>query len=41
MLLCRILVLSACEIGFALRIVVKISRFSRVEKISNLKCEAF
>lgn len=38
---CSILVLGACEVGTALRIIVKVSRFSGLEKIRKLRCEGF
>ncbi len=39
--LCRLLVLGACEVGVALRIIVASSRFRGLEKTKNLRCEKY
>lgn len=39
--MCGILILGACEVGLALRLIVKVTRFSGVENIKKIRCEAF
>lgn len=38
---CCILIIGACEVGIALSLIVRTSRFRGIENIDNLKCEGF